>query len=116
MTTHSTEYHHQPAEKVKDGLSRSLVYTEHLMMAILDFTGGPWNNPEPYHSHPHEQIAYVAEGEIIFYCEGRDDAHLKAGDTYAVPSGRKHTIRLLTEKVKIIDTFTPIRQDFLNPI
>jgi len=114
MTISSSEYRQQPAEKIKEGLSRKLVYTEHLMMAILDFTDGPWNEPEPYHSHPHEQIACVAEGEIVFYCEGRDEVHLRAGDTYAVPSGHKHTIRLLTEKVKIIDTFTPIREDFLN--
>lgn len=114
MTVSSSEYRQQPEEKVSEGLSRTLVYTEHLMMAILDFTGGPWNEPEPFHSHPHEQIAYVAEGEIVFYCEGRDDAHLKAGDTYAIPSGQKHTIRLLTENAKIIDTFTPVREDFLN--
>ena len=114
MNVSSSEYRVQPSDKVKEGLNRSLVYTGNLMMAILDFTCGPWDEPEPFHSHPHEQIAYVAEGEIIFYCQGRDDVHLKAGDTYAVPSSLKHTIKLLTAKVRIIDTFTPVREDFLN--
>lgn len=113
MNESSFEYYERSSEKIKTGLSRRLVYTKNLMMAVLDFTDGPWDEPEPYHSHPHEQIAYVAEGEIDFYCEGRDEVHLKAGDTYAVPSGMKHTIKLLTAKATIVDTFTPIREDFL---
>lgn len=114
MSVSSSEYREQPPKKVNERLTRTLIYTKNLMMAILDFTGGPWDEPEPFHSHPHEQIAFIAEGEIIFYCEGRDNMHLRAGDTYAVPSGQKHTIRLLSKKAKIIDTFTPIRNDFLN--
>lgn len=114
MAISNSEYRQQPEKSIKEGLSRSLVYTQNLMMAVLTFTGGPWDEPEPYHSHPHEQIAYIAEGEIIFYCEGRNEVHLKAGDTYAVPSGLKHTIQLLSKDAKIIDTFTPIREDFLN--
>ncbi|MFW5688371.1 MAG: cupin domain-containing protein [Spirochaetota bacterium] len=100
--------------QIRDGLQRSLIYTDHLMTAIIDFTNGPWSEPEPYHSHPHEQVSYVAEGEIIFYCEGRPEEHLKAGDTFAVSSGEKHTVRLLTEHVRLVDSFTPIRDDFLE--
>ena len=102
-----------PAKQIKDGVTRSLVYTGNLMMAILDFSNGPWNEPDPFHSHPHEQISYVAEGEIIFYCEGYSERHLKQGDVFAVPSGKKHTIKLLTPSARLVDTFTPIREDFL---
>jgi quercetin dioxygenase-like cupin family protein len=104
----------QPGQKIKEGLYRSLIHTENLMLAVVDFTNGPWEQPEPYHSHPHEQASYVAEGEIIFYCEGEPEQHLKAGDMYAVPSGKKHTVKLLTEKVRLIDSFYPVREDFLK--
>lgn len=103
-----------PAEQIKEGVYRSIIYTNDLMMAIIDFTNGPWDDPEPFHSHPHEQITYVARGEIIFYCEGREEQHLKEGNQFAVPSGKKHTVKVLTKHVRLIDNFTPIREDFLQ--
>ena len=113
MPISESEFRELPATPVKSGTTRSVVYTRNLMMAIIDITSGPWEEPESYHSHPHEQIAYVAEGEIIFYCEDRPEEHLKQGDTYAVPSGKKHTIKALTGNVRLIDSFTPIREDFI---
>ena len=103
-----------PAIEIKKGVFRSFVYTKNLMLAIIDFTNGPWEEPETPHSHVHEQVSYVAEGEIIFYCENQPDQHLKAGDVYAVPSGKKHTVKLLTKKVRLVDSFNPVREDFLN--
>ena len=114
MFISESEFKQLPRKQIKEGVYRSTVFTQNLMMAIIDFTNGPWDEPEPYHSHPHEQIAYVAKGEIIFYCEGRPEIHLREGDVYAAPSGKKHTVKLLTEQVRLIDSFTPIREDFLK--
>lgn len=102
-----------PYEVVKEGLKRKIIHTPDLMTVLIDFSNGPWEAAEPPHSHPHEQTSYVAEGEIIFYCEGEPDQHLKAGDMFAVPSGKKHTIKLLTKNARLVDSFNPIRQDFL---
>ena len=102
-----------PYEKVREGLQRKIIHIDNLMTVLIDFTDGPWDEPEPPHSHTHEQTSYVAEGEIIFYCEGQPDQHLKAGDMFAAPSGKKHTVKLLTKKVRLVDSFTPIREDFL---
>lgn len=102
-----------PYETVRPGLERKIIHTNNLMTVLIDFSDGPWEQPEPPHSHPHEQTSYVAEGEIIFYCEDEPDQHLKAGDMFAVPSGKKHTVKLLTEKVRLVDSFNPIREDFL---
>ena len=54
------------------------------MTVLIDFHNGPWDEPEPPHSHLHEQTSYVVEGEIIFYCEGEPDQHLEPGDMFAV--------------------------------
>ncbi len=102
-----------PYEKVREGLERKIIHTDNLMSVLIDFSDGPWEEPEPPHSHPHEQTSYVAAGEIIFFCEGEPDQHLKAGDMFAVPSGKKHTVQLLTEKVRLVDSFNPVREDFL---
>lgn len=101
-------------ELVRNGLERRIIYTPNLMTVIVDFSDGPWAEAEPYHSHPHEQTSYVASGEIIYYCEGEPEQHLKAGDMFLALSGQKHTIRLLTPEARLIDSFNPIRQEFIR--
>ena len=103
-----------PYEKVKEGLFRKIIHTNNLMTVLIDFTNGPWDERESPHSHPHEQTSYVADGEIMFYCEGEPDQHLKAGDMFAVPSGKMHTVKLLTKNVRLVDSFIPLREDFLK--
>ena len=100
-------------ELVRVGLERRNIYTPNLMTVIVDFTDGPWSEAEPFHSHPHEQTSYIASGEIIFDCENEPDQHLKAGDLFAVPSGKKHTVKILSETARLIDSFNPIRQEFI---
>ena len=102
-----------PFSQVKEGIQRKIIMTDDLMTVLIDFTNGPWEQPDPPHSHPNQQTSYVAQGEIIFYCEDDPEQHLKAGDMYAVPSGKKHTIKLLTQKVRLIDSFYPVREDFI---
>lgn len=100
---------------VKDGVKRRLIHTDGLMMAVIDFDNGPWKQPDPPHSHVHEQTTYVAEGEIIFLCEGEPNQRLKAGDMFSVHSRKEHAIQLLTKTARLIDSFTPPREDFLEP-
>lgn len=102
-----------PYERVREGLMRKIIYEKELMTVLLDFSDGPWEEKEPPHAHPHEQTSYIAKGEVIFYCEDEPDQHLKEGDMFAVPSGKKHTIKLLSKEARLIDSFTPLREDFL---
>ena len=98
---------------VRKGLSRRLIHTHDLMMVVIDFTDGPWAEPEPLQHHVHEQITYVAEGEILFFCEGEQEQRLVAGDMFSVSSNKKHGIQLLSDTARLIDTFNPIRNEFL---
>ena len=107
-------YPEAEAEILRNGVERRLGYTDHLMMAIVDFSNGPQAHPDPQHSHPHEQITYVAEGEIFFILDGVP-TRLAAGDLVLVPANQPHTIQLLTEQVRLLDCFTPVREDFLKP-
>lgn len=100
-------------ELVRPGLERKIVTTGNLMTVLIDFTDGPWEEAEPPHSHPHVQTSYVAAGEIIFYCEGEPDEHLKTGDMFFVHPDKKHTVKLLSKHVRLIDSFSPLREDFL---
>jgi len=99
---------------VKEGVQRRLIHTDALMMVVIDFDNGPWKQPDPPHSHVHEQTTYVAEGEIIFFCEGESEQRLRPGDMFSVPSGKEHTIQLLTGTAKLVDCFNPLREEFLR--
>jgi quercetin dioxygenase-like cupin family protein len=82
------------------------------MMVAFDFAGGPAANPDPPHTHPHEQVSYVVEGEVMFFI-GEESRRLVPGDMVAVPPGLPHRIQLLTPTARLIDSFTPLRRDFL---
>jgi quercetin dioxygenase-like cupin family protein len=111
MTT--LKYSETPATHFRPGGERRVGYTDHLMIVIVDFSDGPQPQPDPPHSHPHEQVSYVAEGEIVFVMHDQK-TRLGPGDMFLVPSGVPHTIQLLTSHARLIDCFTPIREDFLT--
>jgi quercetin dioxygenase-like cupin family protein len=100
-------------ETIAPGRSRYLGNTETLMMVVIDFDDGPSAAPDPPHSHPHEQVSYVAEGELIVHI-GDESARLGPGDVFTVPPDVPHTIQLLSRRVRLVDTFTPLREDFLR--
>jgi quercetin dioxygenase-like cupin family protein len=100
-------------EIIAAGRTRYLTYTENLMMVVVDFNDGPTSEPDPPHSHPHEQVSYVASGEINFFMENRL-IHLRPGDMFTVSPNLPHSVQLLTKHVRLIDTFSPIRKDFLK--
>jgi len=102
-----------PAQPIRPGLERRLIQTGKLMTVVLDIANGPWEAADPFHSHPHEQISYVAAGEILFLAEGDAPRRLCAGDLFAVPPGIPHAIQVLSKTVRLVDTFHPIREDFL---
>ena len=107
------KYDEMPADKIRKGAERRLGHTDNLMIVVVDFYDGPKSQPDPPHAHPHEQVSYVAEGEILFVT-GEKQTHLAPGDVFLVPSEQPHSIQLLTEHVRLIDCFTPIRKDFLK--
>ena len=102
-----------PVAQVKPGVERRLAHTDHLMIATMDFTNGPQREPDPFHTHPHEQVSAVVEGELFFVTES-EKTRLGPGDMFIVPGGQPHAIQLLTKRVRLIDCFTPIREDFLT--
>ncbi len=98
---------------IAPGRTRYLAYTEKLMMVVMDFQDGPTSEPDPPHSHPHEQVSYVVSGEINIFLNN-EPTRLGPGDIFTVPPNLPHSVQLLTKHVRLVDTFSPIRQDFLK--
>ena len=107
------KYSEMPFTRFRPGGERRLGFTDNLMIVVADFSDGPQAQPDPPHSHPHEQVSYVVEGDINFVMNG-ETTRLSAGDMFLIPSGVPHTIQLLTVHARLIDCFTPIREDFLK--
>lgn len=107
------EYDKTPPIIVDERVTRRIAYLNNLMIVIVDITGGPQSEPDPFHAHAAEQVCYVAEGELIATI-GDKQQKLKAGDVFIVPGNVPHTVQLLTPSIRLIDSFNPIREDFLS--
>jgi len=101
------------AEKMSPVFERRIAHLENLMTVVCDFTNGPADEPDKPHSHPHEQITYVAEGDLYLFL-GEEKHHLTTGDIFTVPPELPHCIQTISPRVRLIDSFSPVRKDFLK--
>lgn len=87
---------------------RVLVHTEELMQVEFAFDTGAIG---ALHSHPHVQASYIAEGRFEVTVGGKVQV-LGPGGSFIVPSNVEHGVKAL-EAGRLIDTFAPMRKDFL---
>ena len=97
-------------KKITEGVYRKVFYLKNLMTSIIDYTIGPAEEPEPLHSHHHEQISYIAKGQI-FVIIGDKKKHMKRGDVFYVPTNTPHSIQLLSKDVRFIDSYCPVMEE-----
>lgn len=64
------------------------------------------------HSHPHEQVGVVLEGRAIFTV-GDESKTLGPGDIYIIPGNVPHKVVALDRRVRALDVFHPIREEYL---
>ena len=100
-----------PVEILEEGIERQLVVGDDLMLCRLRFAP---NVVTAAHDHPHEQITLVERGRVRFTV-GSDERIAHAGDVLHFPSGCWHGATMLDEEVVLVDIFTPLREDFLEP-
>jgi quercetin dioxygenase-like cupin family protein len=61
----------------------------------------------PAHAHPDlEQAVYILEGEAIAGIDGVDH-HVRAGDLMFFPARVFHSIKVLTERIKLLVIYSP---------
>ena len=81
---------------------------EHMMLSFVEFE--PHAVVEP-HSHPHEQMGLLLEGELHFTI-GDEECVVKPGDMWRIPGGVEHKAVAGDDPVKALDVFYPIRDDY----
>jgi len=96
-----------PVEMGPDIVRRTLGWGERMLIAEVRLASG---SIIPPHSHPHEQVGYVARGQLEFTI-GETVAILQTGDGYVIPGGVAHAVRALADSVAV-DIFSPVREEY----
>ena len=91
------------------GFKTRFVHSDHLTMAYWTVTA---QATLPQHTHPHEQITSLLEGEFEMTIAGETKI-LRPGQAAVIPSNVPHSAKALTA-CRIIDAFYPVREDYRN--
>jgi len=81
---------------------------ERIMLSVVELA--PHAVVEP-HSHPHEQMGLLLEGELTFTIGGQTKT-LKPGEMWRIPGGVVHGCVAGDQPAKALDVFQPVREDY----
>ena len=81
-----------------------------IMLSFLDLQSGC---EIPEHSHPHEQAGLVLQGSFRFRI-GSEERLTGPGDAFIVPPDVVHSGEVVEGPVRIVDIFSPPREDYLE--
>ena len=96
-------------ETVGEGIHRQILgYGPDLMICRVRFEKGAVGQ---IHAHPHSQSSYVESGRFLVTIDS-EERELSAGDGFYVAPQLDHGSVCLEPGV-LIDTFSPLREDFL---
>lgn len=91
------------------GVDIQTAAAEQMMLSLVDLQPGAVVEA---HSHPHEQVGMVLEGQARFEV-GDEEKLLGPGDMYRIPGGVTHRVVALDEGARALDVFHPVREDYL---
>ena len=97
-----------PEREVAPGVSLRVAWGERLMIAHCTIQPG---SAMPLHSHPHEEMELILEGEFRFTL-GSETATLKKGDAYLAPPNIEHGGTTGDQGVTILAVFSPPREEY----
>ncbi|HEY1370697.1 MAG TPA: cupin domain-containing protein [Gaiellaceae bacterium] len=78
------------------------------MLNLIDFEP---NARVPEHSHPHEQLGIVMEGELTMLIDGVEHP-LGPGDAYQIDGDVPHGAWTGDAPCRVLDVFHPVREDY----
>jgi len=97
-------------QQLGEGVSRQILgYNQDLMMVKVKFEKGAVGS---LHQHVHTQTTFVARGVFEFTVDGVT-SRVEAGDGIYMKPNVLHGCKCLEEGL-LIDTFSPLRTDFLK--
>ena len=102
------DIHSLPSHEVVPGCRLRTPYGENLMLSYLEMDEGA---EIPLHHHPHEQGGILLEGKLELTI-GDETRVVEAGGMFLVPPNVPHRAVAVSGPVRVMDVFTPIREDY----
>lgn len=90
------------------GVNIFTTFGDQVMLSLVEFEPGAVVEP---HSHPHEQMGLLLEGELTFTI-GDQTKTLVPGQMWRIPGGVVHRAIAGDMPVRALDVFYPIREDY----
>ena len=105
-------YYYNPEERqakeLVPGINAKTFWGEKMLAAVVDLDPNVYL---PRHSHPHEQLGIVIAGQIEFIIADQKK-ELSPGEVYFIPGGVEHEARTFDHPVKVMDVFSPVREEY----
>ena len=96
-------------ESLNPLLGRHFVVGQNIMLARVLLKKGCI---VPEHSHPNEQLTFIAEGALKFWINGKEIV-VNAGEVLTIPPNMPHKAEALEDTVDF-DVFNPPRADWMS--
>ena len=93
------------------GLSTRIFVGDKVMLSVVCIEP---HSKGKVHSHSEEQWGLLLEGECV-RIQGDEEVHMKAGDFWQTPGGVRHGIRTGDVGAKVLDIFSPPREEYRKP-
>ena len=100
-----------PAREVFPGFHGRFVHSGAMTFAWWTIDEGA---EVPEHAHPHEQVVNMLEGELSLAVDGEEHV-LHAGDVVTIPGRVRHAAKALAPS-RVLDVFSPVREDYRFPV
>lgn len=94
-------------KEIVPGFFARFVHSENMTFAYWRVEAGA---SLPEHTHPHEQVFNITDGEFQLTIEG-ETRIMVPGEMAIIPGNAPHTGKAITA-CKLIDVFHPIRQEY----
>lgn len=94
------------------GVRGRVLQTDHATMIVFEL------DPKVVietHKHEVEQFGVVVKGSLAMIIAG-EQRILTAGDTYRIPPGSAHGVRVFEEPTQVIDVYSPPRTDLFPKV
>lgn len=96
-----------PVKHVMNGIDGHYAHGAQTTFGLVKIAKG---TAMPEHSHPHEQVTYIVDGELEMTIGGKTML-LKPGMIYVIPSNTPHSANAYVD-CTAIDVFSPVREAY----
>jgi quercetin dioxygenase-like cupin family protein len=111
MDFHKVDWSKMEWQKVRPGIERKAFTGNGATLSLNHIS--PGHKPDP-HSHPHEQIVYIIDGEVDLVVGG-ESHRLGPGSLMPIPPHVEHYAKAVigTKPCLNLDVFTPPRPEYV---